>query len=52
MEKENNKKNNIKEKEDATKYGEFVSSYFSWITLDQQKKKANELENSTKKNDK
>ena len=51
MKEENNKKNNIKEKEDATKYGEFVSSYFGWITLDQQKKKANELENSTKKNE-
>lgn len=35
--------------EDATKYGEFVSSYFSWITLDEQKKRAKELNTMTKK---
>ena len=35
--------------EDVTKYGEFVSSYFAWLTLDKQKKKANEMENMTDK---
>ena len=39
----------IKEKEDATKYGEFISSFFSWITLDKQKERAKDLENITKK---
>ena len=28
---------NMQETEDVTKYGEFVSSYFSWITPDRQK---------------
>ena len=47
--------NNMKEEigslktEDVTKYGEFVSSYFSWLTLDGQKHRAEELENITKK---
>ena len=47
--------NNMKEEigsiktEDVTKYGEFVSSYFAWLTLDQQKHRAEELENITKK---
>ena len=35
--------------EDATKYGEFVSSYFAWLTLDGQKERANDLEKMTKK---
>ncbi len=35
--------------EDVTKYGEFVSSYFSWLTLDTQKKLAKRMENMTKK---
>lgn len=35
--------------EDATKYGEFISSYFDWNTLEKQKKKANKLEKITKK---
>ena len=34
--------------EDATKYGEFVSSYFAWIPLPEQKKKAEELAKITK----
>lgn len=34
--------------EDATKYGEFISSYFAWISLPEQKQKAEELENITK----
>ena len=38
--------------EDTTKYGEFVSSYFAWLTLDRQKKTARKLENITKKNNK
>ena len=47
---ENKDKGKIYEKkEDATKYGEFVSSYFSWITLEEQKKKAKEMEKMTKK---
>lgn len=35
--------------EDTTKYGEFVSSYFAWLTLDRQKRKAKEIENMTNK---
>ena len=35
--------------EDATECGEFICSYFSWLTLDQQKKKAEELDKMTKK---
>lgn len=35
--------------EDSTKYGEFISSYFSWLTLDGQKEKAKEMNNMTKK---
>lgn len=38
--------------EDATKYGEFISSYFAWISLPDQKEKVEELENITKKKDK
>ena len=34
--------------EDATKYGEFISSYFAWKTLPEQKEIANKLENITK----
>lgn len=41
-------KNNITN-EDTTKYGEFISSYFDWLTLDGQKKRANELDKMTKK---
>ena len=35
--------------EDTTQYGEFISSYFAWITLEKQKEIAKELENITKK---
>ena len=45
-------KEEIGEIEDTTKYGEFVSSYFAWLTLDRQKKTAGKLENITKKNNK
>lgn len=38
--------------EDATKYGEFISSYFAWISLPDQKEKVEELENITKKQEK
>ena len=36
--------------EDATKYGEFISSYFAWISLPKQKEKAEELSKMTKEN--
>ena len=39
----------IEESEDVTKYGEFISSYFAWLTPEKQKKKANEIENMTDK---
>lgn len=35
--------------DDTTKYGEFVSSYFAWLTLEQQKKQAKKMENMTDK---
>lgn len=35
--------------EDATQYGEFVSSYFAWISLPKQKERAEELDHMTKK---
>ena len=38
--------------EDATKYGEFISSYFAWVSLPQQKEKVEELQNITKNNKK
>ncbi len=41
-----------KEKEDATKYGEFVSSYFGWVSPEKQKDRVEELENITKKEEK
>ena len=45
-----NKYNNKKEEmEDATKYGEFISSFFGWETLSNQKKRADELNDMTKK---
>ena len=34
--------------EDSTKYGEFISSYFAWVSLPKQKEKAEELANMTK----
>ena len=39
----------IEEIEDVTKYGEFVSSYFAWLTLEKQKQKAKEMEDITDK---
>ena len=59
--KENNKKQQ-KEKqveygvmevgEDASKYGEFISSYFAWISLPEQKEIVKELQEMTKNNKK
>ena len=34
--------------EDATQYGEFVSSYFAWVPLPEQKEKAEEMSKMTK----
>jgi len=34
--------------DDTTKYGEFVCSYFAWISLKEQKKRTKELEDMTK----
>lgn len=34
--------------DDTTKYGEFISSYFAWLTLDEQKDIAKRLERATK----
>ena len=42
-----NEKRRKREAEDATKYGEFVCSYFNWISLDKQKEVAGELEEMT-----
>ena len=36
--------------EDATQYGEFVSSFFGWISTEKQKKQTHKLENITKEN--
>ena len=41
-----------KEKEDATKYGEFVSSYCGGVSMEKQKDRAEELEDITKKEEK
>ena len=38
--------------EDTTKYGEFISSYFAWVSLPEQKAKAEKMQNMTKKEDK
>ncbi len=35
--------------EDKTKYGEFIPSYFTWLTLEKQKEIAEKLSNITKK---
>ena len=36
--------------EDATQYGEFVSSFFGWISPEEQKEQTHKLENITKEN--
>lgn len=38
--------------EDTTKYGEFISSYFAWVSLPEQKEKVKKLEKITKPNKK
>lgn len=38
--------------EDATKYGEFISSFFAWIPLEKQKENAERLAVITEKTDK
>ena len=38
--------------EDATKYGEFISTYFAWVSLPKQKDRVEELENMTKNKEK
>ena len=48
----NKEENNKEIGEDATKYGEFVSSYFSWVTPKQQRDIVDKLENITKKDKK
>ena len=57
MNKEENKSKKVRNNdfevgEDATKYGEFISSYFSWVSLPHQKKREEELQNITKKKEK
>lgn len=52
MEKNNKKINkeeigNLETYEDVTKYGEFVSSYFAWLSLEEQKNRVNKMENIT-----
>lgn len=54
MNKEENKSKKVRNNdfevgEDATKYGEFISSYFSWVSLPHQKERVEELQNMTKK---
>lgn len=34
--------------EDATKYGEFISSFFGWVSMSDQKRRAEDLEKMTK----
>lgn len=48
------KKENIEDSmnevgEDATQYGEFISTYFAWVSLPKQKETVEKLENITKK---
>ena len=55
--KNSDKKKSIKESmnevgEDATQYGEFISSYFAWVSLPNQKETVEKLENITRKNKK
>ena len=38
--------------EDVTKYGEFISSYFAWVTPEQQQTIVEKLENMTKDEEK
>ena len=38
--------------EDATQYGEFVSTYFAWVPLPKQKEKAEKMAEMTKNDEK
>ena len=38
--------------EDATQYGEFISTYFAWIPLPNQKEKAEDMVKMTQKKNK
>lgn len=44
------KNENLIDEENVTKYGEFISSYFAWRTLDKQKEIADKLANITDEN--
>lgn len=35
-------------KENTTKYGEFITSYFEWLPIEKQKEKAKEMDEMTK----
>ena len=39
----------FEENEDTTIYGEFVTSYFAWLTLEKQKENAKKMDDMTKK---
>lgn len=41
-------KKSDKDIEDTTKYGEFISSYFAWLTLERQKDNAKKMDKMTK----
>ena len=47
MEDKNNNPEKFEIGEDATKYGEFISTYFAWISPEEQKKKVEKLQNIT-----
>ena len=40
------------DKENVTKYGEFVTSYFAWLTPERQKQRAKDLEEAGNKKEK
>ncbi len=44
----NEDKKSYEDIEDTTKYGEFISSYFAWTTLEKQKQTAKEMDRMTK----
>ena len=44
----NNHIDKNEEMEHVTKYGEFISSYFAWLTPERQKKRAKEIDEMTK----
>ena len=44
-----NKNENYEIGEEATRYGEFITSYFAWLPLSVQKEKVEDLEKQKKK---